>query len=93
MTLKEPIQSRCWRSYVADASAYRNLPPVERASCRCQQVSAADEVQVAHGKRVQVGARMRRYQSAMLKMGGEPGAGAVCPPTMMEPLHEARPTR
>jgi len=55
-------------------------------------VPAAGKVQVACEEGERVADCVRRYQSAMLKMGGEPGAGAVCPPTMMEPLHEARRT-
>lgn len=74
MTLKEPIQSRCWRSYVADASVYRNLPPpVECASCRRQQVPAAGKVRVAGEEGGRVADCVRRYQSAMLKMRGTRG--------------------
>ena len=73
MTLKEPIQSRCWRSYVADASVYRNLP---LSSVRAASASTC-LLLARYGllaKRVgRVADCVHRYLSATLKMRGSPG--------------------
>lgn len=73
MTLRKPVQSRCWRSYVADASVHRNLllSSVRAASASKCLLLARCRLLVKKGERV--ADCVHRYQSAMLKMRG--GAG------------------
>lgn len=73
MTLRKPIQSRCWRSYVADASVYRNLPLSSVRAASASTCLLLGKVRVAgeEGERATDG--VHRYQSAMLKMRGSAG--------------------
>lgn len=93
MTLRKPVQSRCWRSYVADASVHRNLllSSVRAASASKCLLLARCRLLVKKGERV---ARLRAsLPECDAEDTREPRAGVAGRPTMMKPLYEARQTR